>query len=445
LLIKVAGVVEIISRAKQVASFLYLNCLLSGLENARCRSYCKAMNITPSRACAIIVAGGTGSRAKANGQQQQVPKQLQILGGKAVLRWSLDAFKADPRFVQIIVVCADSLRDAISAVASPIEIAFASGGATRSASVRAGLALVDPSQIDLIFIHDAARPGLDQNTITDLLDALALGADGAAPARPVADALWHVHNGQLTQSQNRDDLLRVQTPQAFVAAKLLAAYATLGTDIERADDVAVARETGLHVVAVQGSARLDKITWPQDFARMTQVLAPLLLPRVGTGFDAHRFEDGDKVTLCGVQIAHNAKLAGHSDADVGWHALADAIYGGLSAGDIGHHFPPSQARWKGAPSSVFLAHAGDMVRASGGVINHVDVTLICEAPRVGPHRDEMIAVTAQVLGLRLDQVSIKATTTEAMGFTGRREGIAAQACATILLPDTFRRATEVPR
>lgn len=403
------------------------------------------MTKLPPRACAIIVAGGTGSRANAGGQQSQAPKQVQMLGGKAVLRWSLEAFHCDPRFEQIIVVCADSLRPDISAIASPIKFAFATGGATRSASVRAGLALVDPKQIDLIFIHDAARPGLDQNTITNLIEALALGADGAAPARPVADALWRVQAGHLTDSQNRDDLLRVQTPQAFVAAKLLAAYAALGTDAERADDVAVAREMGLDVMTVQGSARLDKITWPQDFARMTQLLAPTLLPRVGSGFDAHRFEDGSKVTLCGVEIAHSAKLAGHSDADVGWHALADALYGGLSAGDIGHHFPPSQARWKGVASSVFLAHAGDMVRASGGIINHVDVTLICEAPRIGPHRDEMIALTAKVLGLRLDQVSIKATTTEAMGFTGRREGIAAQACATILLPDTFRHAIEVPR
>jgi 2-C-methyl-D-erythritol 4-phosphate cytidylyltransferase/2-C-methyl-D-erythritol 2,4-cyclodiphosphate synthase len=200
----------------------------------------------------------------------------------------------------------------------------------------------------------------------------------------------------------------------------------------------------LQVVGVLGDERLDKITWPEDFRRMEALLAPVRLPRVGTGFDAHRFGAGDHVTLCGVTIPHAQGLAGHSDADVGWHALADAIYGALSAGDIGHHFPPSDPRWKGAPSSTFLAHAGRLVGACGGLIHHVDMTLICEAPRIGPQRLAMIEATAKVLALRSDQISIKATTTEGMGFTGRREGIAAQACATILLPDDFRTITEVP-
>jgi 2-C-methyl-D-erythritol 4-phosphate cytidylyltransferase / 2-C-methyl-D-erythritol 2,4-cyclodiphosphate synthase len=394
-------------------------------------------------ASAIIVAGGTGSRAAIAGQHTSLPKQLQMLGGKPVLLWSVEAFANDARFGQIIVVCPDLLRDKIAALVHPHVVTFASAGATRTASVKAGLAQLDSALLPYVFIHDAARPGLDQSVLDSLFDALRLGANGAAPMRPVADALWHTVENSMTTTQNRDGLMRVQTPQAFDAPLLLKAYAALGPDDECADDVAVARQAGLNVLGVIGSARLDKITWPQDFARMEQILAPALLPRVGTGFDAHKFTTGDSVTLCGVKIAHIARLAGHSDADVGWHALADAIYGALSAGDIGHHFPPSQARWKGIASSVFLAHAGDMVVASGGRINHVDVTLICEAPKVGPHRELMVEATAQVLGLRPDQVSIKATTTEAMGFTGRREGIAAQASATILLPETFRKAVEV--
>lgn len=403
------------------------------------------MNPKPISASAIIVAGGIGSRAIVDNKSEALPKQLQMLSGKPVLKWSLDAFARDDRFKQIIIVCAEHFRDKILALTAPNKVTFAEAGATRTASVRAGLAKIATPSTDFIFIHDAARPGLSQDVLDGLLSALEAGADGAAPACQVADALWHSHDGVLTSSQARNNLLRVQTPQAFQAAKILAAYAGLGPEAERADDIAVAREAGMNVVTIEGSQRLDKITWPQDFARMDMILAPPLLPRVATGFDAHRFVDGSKVTLCGVEIPHSARLAGHSDADVGWHALADAIYGVLSAGDIGHHFPPSEPRWKGAASSVFLKHAGDMVRSSGGVINHVDMTLICEAPRIGPHRAAMVAATAQVLGLRPDQISIKATTTEAMGFTGRREGIAAQASATILLPQDFRQATEVPR
>ncbi len=395
-------------------------------------------------ACAIIVAGGSGTRAQTAEDGPKTPKQLQLLGTKTVLQWSVEAFAADPRFSQVIIVCADSLKRDIASIIAPYQVDFASGGATRTASVRSGLASVQEG-VDLIFVHDAARPGLDQGVLDALFVALAEGADGAAPARKIADALWHANQDRLTIARDRGDLVRVQTPQAFQAAEILAAYAKLSTQGEYADDVAVARAAGMQVVATHGSARLDKITWPQDFVRMAAILSPPLFPRVGSGFDAHRFVAGDKVTLCGIEIAHIARLAGHSDADVGWHALADAIYGALSAGDIGHHFPPSQDRWKGAASSVFLKHAGDMVTASGGVINHVDVTLICEAPKVGPHRDTMRAATAAVLGLRPDQVSIKATTTEAMGFTGRREGIAAHASATIMLPDCFRQAAEVAR
>jgi 2-C-methyl-D-erythritol 4-phosphate cytidylyltransferase / 2-C-methyl-D-erythritol 2,4-cyclodiphosphate synthase len=400
-------------------------------------------------ACAIIVAGGVGSRAMrepidtANGQIK--PKQLQDLGGKPVLIWSVEAFARDPRFTQIVIVCPDWMVEVIMETNLPAHVKFAPSGPTRTASVRSGLDLARQTDCDLVFIHDAARPGLDAATLSSLFGALVSGADGCAPTRPVGDALWHTTEDGLSVAQAREGLVRVQTPQAFWASRILAAYDQLPAGEERADDIAVAREAGLKIVSVAGSERLDKITWPEDFARMTTLLVPPLLPRVGTGYDAHRFGDGELVTLCGVEIAHPKGLAGHSDADVGWHALADAIYGALSAGDIGQHFPPSEVRWKGAASSVFLKHAGDMVRASNGVINHVDVTLVCEAPRVGPHRLAMIDATAAVLGLRPDQVSIKATTTEGMGFTGRREGIAAQASATILLPDSFRQASEVDR
>jgi 2-C-methyl-D-erythritol 4-phosphate cytidylyltransferase / 2-C-methyl-D-erythritol 2,4-cyclodiphosphate synthase len=402
------------------------------------------MNEPELSACAIIVAGGRGTRAQqTSADKPALPKQLQDLGGKPVMNWSIDIFAQDARFSAIIIVCTDDMRSDISAFGLPANAHFATSGPTRTASVRSGLQAAKNSGAQFAFIHDAARPGLDQQTLNYLFEALSGGVDGCAPARPVADALWHSQDNRLSLPQARDGLMRVQTPQAFWSDKIYQAYTRLGDDEDCADDIAVARAANLIVSTVSGSERLDKITWPEDFARMTALLTPALLPRIGTGYDAHRFGEGELVTLCGVEIAHDKGLAGHSDADVGWHALADAIYGALSAGDIGHHFPPSDARWKGAASLVFLQHAGDMVRASGGVVNHVDVTLICEVPRIGPHRDTMIAATAKVLGLRVDQVSIKATTTEGMGFTGRREGIAAQASATIMLPESYRQATKV--
>jgi 2-C-methyl-D-erythritol 4-phosphate cytidylyltransferase / 2-C-methyl-D-erythritol 2,4-cyclodiphosphate synthase len=396
-------------------------------------------------ACAIIVAGGVGRRAGGGNKGREqinltVPKQLQALGGKPVIVWSVEAFSAHPQVIETIVVCADEYRETMTRMIAPLRVAYARAGPTRTASVRAGLALAKEVNADIILIHDAARPGLDTATLDLLIGAISAGHDGAVPVLPVADALWHSADDLLDQPQDRTGLLRVQTPQAFVGARILEAYDQLNDSDELADDIAVARQLGLWIAPVTGTARLDKITWPEDFARMTALLQPQLIARTGTGIDAHKFDKGSFVTLCGVQIAHTHGLAGHSDADVGWHALADAIYGGLGAGDIGHHFPPSDARWRGAPSSIFLQHAGDLVRASGGILTHVDVTLVCELPKVGPHRSAMIAATAQLLNLRLDQVSIKATTTEGMGFTGRREGIAAQASATLLLPDSYRGA-----
>eukprot|EP01038_Epipyxis_sp_PR26KG_P015330 gene15330-20660_t len=380
---------------------------------------------SPPVAVAILVAGGTGSRAKqpvsATGPcaQDDLPKQFQSLGGKPILRWSLEAFSRDARFGAIVVVCAPEMRDRVLACAGSISILLADAGETRTHSVANGLRAAQGIGARFSFIHDAARPGLSQAVLDNLFAALEAGADGAAPGLAIADALWLAPNGQVEQAQARDGLVRIQTPQAFKASLIQKAYETIAPDQMLVDDVAVAKAHGAIIQVVAGSPMLEKITWPEDFDRMTRLLTPQLLPRIGSGFDAHRFAEGSFVTLCGIEVSHTHGLAGHSDADVAWHCLADAIYGALSAGDIGKHFPPTDPQWRGAASSIFLAHAGDMVRAAGGTINHVDLTIICERPKIGPHRDAMVQKTAQLLGLRESQVSVKATTTEGMGFTGR--------------------------
>lgn len=384
---------------------------------------------------AIIVAAGSGSRA-AGGDAASLPKQFQTLGGHSVLSWSVAAFLADPRVIRLVVVHATGAQDqALAALGAPAldRLVLVAGGATRTDSVRAGLAAAHEASSH-VMVHDAARPGLDPATLDALVQALEAGADGAVPVLPVADALWQAQGDALLAARDRTGLVRVQTPQAFRHDKLVAAYAALPDGTVAADDAEVARLAGLRVISVAGSARLDKITWPGDHARMEQTLAPLI-PATGTGYDAHRLGPGTHVTLCGVEIAHDGGLVGHSDADVAWHALCDAIYGALCEGDIGKAFPPSDPQWKGAPSRVFLEHAGQRVRERGGRLVHVDVTIVCEAPRIGPHREAMRAATAAVLGISEGRVSVKATTTEKMGYTGRGEGIAALASATVLLPD----------
>jgi 2-C-methyl-D-erythritol 4-phosphate cytidylyltransferase/2-C-methyl-D-erythritol 2,4-cyclodiphosphate synthase len=396
-----------------------------------------------SHAVAILVAGGTGSRARRTlGEaptqlDSDLPKQFQNLAGKSVLRWSLEAFARDPRFGPTIVVCDPQMRDHVAACAGNLEVLYADSGSTRTQSVASGLKVAQSTDATFYFIHDAARPGLEQTTIDALFEALELGALGAVPALPLADALWRTGDTVLTASMDRSDLVRVQTPQAFAGPAIVKAYGALAAEETLADDVAVARQAGVAVISVAGSPRLDKITWPEDFARMTTILASQRLPRTGSGFDAHRFAQGQFVTLCGVEIPHTHGLAGHSDADVAWHSLADALYGAMAAGDIGKHFPPTDEKWRGAASHIFLSHAASLVREAHGVINHLDLTIICEKPKIGPHREAMVAATADLLGLARHQVSIKATTTEGMGFTGRQEGIAAQACVTVLLPADF--------
>lgn len=378
---------------------------------------------------AIIVAGGSGVRAGG-----ETPKQYRTLLGRPVLRWSIDALAAAGAS-QIVVVAAPEHTDFFrSATAGGPQVRLAAGGSNRTASVRAGLAAIEGA--DIVLIHDAARPGLSADTVHALVAAIGAGAAGAAPALRVADALWRVDaSGAVIGDVERDGLMRVQTPQAFRVAALRAAYAALPAGAAMNDDLAVVRAHGGRCVLIAGDARLMKITYPEDLALMEQMLSGARVTCVGNGIDAHRFGPGDHVTLCGVRVSHDKGLVGHSDADAGWHALVDAILGALGEGDIGAHFPPSDPQWKGADSETFLRHAAKLAADAGARIVHVDVTLVCEKPKIGPHREAMRARTAEVLGLPISRVSVKATTTERMGFLGREEGLAAQATATLDRPE----------
>lgn len=379
------------------------------------------------RVAALIVAAGKGERAGG-----ATPKQFQMLGGKPVLRWSVEALRGVPGGLQSLVIVSND-PERTRAIAP--DALIAPGGQTRMESVQAGLAALAGDPPDVVLIHDAARPGLDLLTLDRLLDALTT-APATAPFAPGADSLRRIDpEGRLIDCPPRDALVRVQTPQAFSYAAIVAAYAAWPSGRVAADDLEVAHAFGLPARLVLGSSRLAKITHPEDFAVLESLLAPApLVPRMGFGVDAHRFGPGDHVTLCGVRIPHDAGLLGHSDADAAWHALTDAILGALGEGDIGDHFPPTDPQWRGVASEVFLQHAGSLVAARGGRIVNVDVTLICERPKIKPHREAMRAETARVLDIPLSAVSVKATTTEEMGFTGRREGIAAQAVASVLCP-----------
>lgn len=367
---------------------------------------------------ALIVAAGRGDRAGGG-----TPKQYRLLLGKPVLAWSLDALARAG--VENIVVAIDAAHaDLVKvAIGHRANVRAVVGGATRSDSVRAGLAALSG---EIVLIHDAARPGLPSEVVHALINAIGAGASAAAPTLAISDSVRR----ETGQEVDRSGLLRVQTPQAFRRSTLRDAYDAAG---ERAftDDLSVAVAHGVSAKFVPGDARLMKLTYPEDFSMLESLLSGARATCVGSGFDAHRFGDGDHVTLCGVRIAHDKGLLGHSDADAGWHALVDAILGALGEGDIGAHFPPSDAQWKGADSEKFLRHAAALAQRAGARILHVDVTLICERPKIGPHREAMRARTAEVLGLPLSRVSVKATTTERMGFTGRGEGLAAQAIATI--------------
>ncbi|MEQ9638846.1 MAG: bifunctional 2-C-methyl-D-erythritol 4-phosphate cytidylyltransferase/2-C-methyl-D-erythritol 2,4-cyclodiphosphate synthase [Alphaproteobacteria bacterium] len=386
-----------------------------------------------SSVAALIVAAGRGQRFGSD-----APKQYAALAGQPILRHAAAAFVAHPRVSRVLVVIHPDDRalhdDAVAGLdlSPPVP-----GGATRQASVLAGLEALAHEPPARVLIHDAARPLVSGDLIDRVLMALDT-APGALPALPVTDSLRRTADGRVTGQVDRHGLVAAQTPQGFDFAAILAAHrraAGLHAD-GQTDDVAVALAAGLEVVEVAGEEGNFKVTTAADLVRAERALNPAWVTRVGAGFDVHRFGPGDHVMLCGVMVAHDAALVGHSDADVGLHALTDAILGSIGAGDIGAHFPPSDPQWRGASSDRFLKHAVAEVGKRGGRLNHLDLTLICERPKVGPHRQAMRENVAAICGLALDAVSIKATTTEGLGFTGRREGIAATATATVQLPES---------
>ncbi len=384
---------------------------------------------TPPRAIVILLAGGQGSRAGF-----AMPKQLAKLGAKPVLRWSLDAFVAHSAIGGGVLVANDDVRTALGRL--PEAWISVDPGAARQQSVANALAaLADREDDAQILVHDAARPGVTPAVIDRLLAALD-GAEAAIPTLPVPDTLVEQDEGIAGDVVDRSTLARVQTPQAFRLGTLRRAHAA-AIDTAATDDAQLVRRLGLEVAAVAGEARLHKLTYAEDMAILAGLLGIGTMTRtaVGMGYDVHRLVADKPLWIGGIEIAHSHGLEGHSDADVGLHALTDAILGALGDGDIGDHFPPSDPQWRGAASHRFLAFAADRVTARGGRIDHVDLTIIAEAPKIGPHRAAMRARIAEILAIPLDRISVKATTTERLGFTGRREGIAAQAVATLQLPE----------
>jgi 2-C-methyl-D-erythritol 4-phosphate cytidylyltransferase/2-C-methyl-D-erythritol 2,4-cyclodiphosphate synthase len=377
---------------------------------------------------AIVVAAGSGTRAGAG-----TPKAWRRLGDRVIARWSVEALLAAGADQVVVAVAPDMIETARTALGGLPGVTLAEGGATRSSSVRAALAALSHGQRDQpVLVHDAARPFLTRDHVSQVLCALA-EAEGAILALPQADTLKRPA-GAVLETPSRERLWRAQTPQAFPRDTLEAAYAAWPGDQEPTDDAQVVTAAGGAVAICPGDPLLFKLTYPEDFAMAERLASSARLVRTGQGFDAHRWGPGDAVWLCGVRIDHDQTLVGHSDADAGLHALTDALLGAIGAGDIGEHFPPSDPQWRGASSDQFLAHAAQLVRSRGGEIVNVDVTLICERPKIRPHRDAMRARLAEILGLPEDRISVKATTTEGMGFTGRQEGLAAQALATVETP-----------
>jgi 2-C-methyl-D-erythritol 4-phosphate cytidylyltransferase/2-C-methyl-D-erythritol 2,4-cyclodiphosphate synthase len=387
---------------------------------------------------AIIVAAGRGVRAGATG-----PKQYRDLAGESVLARAVRAFLDHPEISHVrVIIHADDHDLYAQSVGRLSErsklLAPVTGGRERQDSVRLGLESLAEDPPRIVLIHDAARPFIDAPTISRVI-AAARETGGAIAALPVFDTIKKadgITHPAISSTVPRERLWRAQTPQGFRYDAILAAHRTAAGET-LTDDAAVAERAGLKVGLVAGSPDNMKITQAEDFG-MAEILLgrkkAMAEYRTGHGFDVHEFEAGDAVILCGVAVPHTHKLKGHSDADAGMHALTDAILGAIGAGDIGDHFPPSDNRWKGAPSRIFLEKARDLVLERGGVVTHCDVTLICEAPKIGPHRAAMRAALADIIGVAADRVSVKATTTEELGFTGRREGIAAMATATVRLP-----------
>ena len=387
---------------------------------------------------AIIVAAGRGSRAGAGG-----PKQYRPLAGRAVIARTVEAFLDHPEIDVVRVVIHKDDDDLYAEAMLPLAdrrklLAPVPGGAERQDSVRLGLESLEGQGVARVLIHDAARPFVDAGVISRVIAALAT-ADGAIAALPVFDTIKRADGADhplISATVPRERLWRAQTPQGFAFDRILAAHrAAVGKALT--DDAAVAEAAGLRVSLTQGSPDNMKITQAEDFG-MAEILLGrkkmMFEYRTGHGYDVHQFEPGEATILCGVAIPHDAKLKGHSDADAGMHALTDAILGAIGAGDIGDHFPPSDPQWRGAPSRIFLEKACALVREAGGAVTHCDVTLVCEAPRIGPHRKAMRETLAGLVGVDASRVSVKATTSEELGFTGRREGLAAFATATVRLP-----------
>jgi len=378
---------------------------------------------------ALIVAAGRGTRFGGD-----LPKQYRLLGGVPLLRHSLETFSRHPAVSGVRVVIHPDDRARYDEAAAGLDpLAPVAGGAERQDSVRLGLESLEALAPDRVLIHDAARPLIDAATIQRTVDALDR-SDGALAAVPVVDTLKRARDGGASAGTvDRAGLWRAQTPQGFRYAAILAAHrAQAGGRLT--DDTAVAEQAGIAITLVQGSEDNFKVTTEDDLLRAERVIAAGGVFRTGMGLDVHAFGPGDHVWLCGVKLTFGKGLVGHSDADVALHALTDALLGALGVGDIGSHFPDSDPQWKGASSDRFLAHAAGLVRARRGTIVNVDVTVICEAPRLRPHNAAMVARVAEILGVPAERVSVKATTTEKLGFTGRGEGIAAQAIATVRLP-----------
>lgn len=380
---------------------------------------------------ALVLAGGSGSRFGG-----EIPKQYQMLGDRIVLRHAVDAFLAHPSVDQVRVVLRPEDRPLYDDAFTDIPILSPTiGGATRQESTCLGLESLRELAPDHVLIHDGARPFPDSGIIDRTLGALK-GHPGAIPALPVNDTLKRASaDGEtISDTVDRSGLWRAQTPQGFRFQDILAAHDKARGN-EMTDDAMIAEKAGLPVALVTGSEDNIKITTPEDMDRVTLLLSGRqAVSRIGFGFDVHAFCAGDHVMLCGVRIPHDHALEGHSDADAGLHALTDALLGAIGDGDIGAHFPPSDPKWRDADSADFLKHAGKLIADRNGAIANVDVTLICESPKIGPHRDNMRQRIADILSIHVSAVSVKATTTEGLGFTGRREGIAAQAVASVMLP-----------
>lgn len=376
---------------------------------------------------AVVVAAGKGLRAGGD-----IPKQFAQHDGKPLLRHSIEALAGWNAAMRLFVVIGDGQQPlAEQALEGFNNVTYVTGGAERRDSVRLGLlAIAAEGGAARVFIHDAARPHLT-SAVLDRLDGALDQQPGAVPVLPVVDSIARAEQGLMQAAVDRADLWRIQTPQAFHFDRILAAHLDWPQAAPATDDSQIARASGMAVAFVEGDEALKKITFAEDFAMAHSPC--VLMTRTGLGYDVHRLASGEELWLGGVRIAHDKGLVGHSDADVALHAITDALLGAMALGDIGEHFPPSDPQWRGADSAQFLAHAASLVRAKGGEIVNIDLTIICEAPKIGPHKAAIQERIANILEVRPDQVGVKATTTERLGFTGRGEGIAAQAVASVMV------------